>query len=241
MTKKIRKKLKVNSKKNPDGILGKYPKVPVVYEAFGNKELARQKFGYGRKLLHDMSVKLGYNDIKAGAAASQRHEYQDGSVIDLQINHGLSKVTVYIPEESGDEANFKPACFPGFRCFIFATIEKVTCSEPAPEPPECDIYNLSLSGERFLYDVSFCYLDRYVLLHNYMILSAGWERYRAGQYVLLGPDAYTVGQCCADGRDLASVVLDENSGKMRHGHLDVYPVHITGDMVKKDIVMIDGL
>lgn len=185
-------------------------------------------------------MKLGYNNIQGGAAANERHEYEDGSVIDIRINYGLSTVTIYIPpEEEEEEQLFEAACPPGFKCFIFATIEKVACFDPALDPPdpECSLYDMALAGERYWYDISFCYKDRYVLLHNYQIYSAGWERYEKGQHVLLGPDAQTTKFCCVDSTDLALAILDEESVKIRHGFLDVYPVHILGGMMKADLIL----
>jgi hypothetical protein len=120
----------------------------------------------------------------------------------------------------------------GFKCFIFAVIENVTCSNPEPEPPECDFDGMDLAGDRYLYDVSFFYNNTYVLLHNYKICSTGWESYTIGQYVLLIPDATSVGNCCANERDLALEVLDPDSIKMQYQYLDVCPVSILDGMFK---------
>ena len=225
-----RKRLKANSRANPDGILGKYPKIPTRIE--GNSEFAvQQGAGIGKKLLHDLSMQIGYNNIQAGAAAEKRHEFSDGSWIDIKINYGLSRITVYIPEPKNEKppVTLESA---GFKCFIFATIENVTCSNPEPDPPECNFGSMDLAGDRYLYEISFFYVDRYVLLHNYKICSAGWESYTIGQYVLLIPDATSVGDCCANERDLALEVLDPGSIKMRYQYLDVCPVHILNEMFK---------
>lgn len=227
------RKNKSSTRKNPDGILGKYPKIPTRLITSGDKDLAGQAFGIGKKLLHDLSVGLGYSEIQAGAAASKRHEFLDGSVIELEISHGLSTVRIFVPPKKETKAS--EVLITGFKCFIFATIEKVTCFIPDfDDPPECDLEAMELAGERFWYDVSLFYLDSYVLLNNYRISSAGWGKYEVGQHVLLGPDVLTYGLCCSDSRLLRDVILEDPSNKMRHGYLEVYPLHILDDMVKKD-------
>lgn len=229
------RKLLANNLNN--GVLGKCRKIPTVITLHGDYTAARQFVGYANKLMDDLSLSLGYNNIMAGAAAQKKYTDDSGNTIFLEINYGLSNIDIYVPAGEKEE-DFKIVCYPGFKCFIFAIIEKVTCFDPAEVEPECNIDELAVAGECWLYDISFCYIDRYVLLQNYQIRSSGYERYYEGQYVIVGPDAQSSGRCCINGKDLAADVLNESSPKMQHGFLDVYPIHILDDMKKKPLVHI---
>jgi hypothetical protein len=222
-------KLRSNQREDICGILGSYNRIPIMFIASGDQDAARELFGFGRKLLRDLSVKLGPNSIQNG---SSRYERDDGSRITVSINYGVPVITIHVPI-AGEDREVVKLFDNGFKCFVFAMIEQVACYDPLQDPPDpnCDLDTMTQDGERFYYDVSFFSKGDFIYLENYQIYSAGWERYEVGQYVLLGPDAVYQPTCCIDETYLSDAVLDELTIKLRYGYLDVYPVHILGNMI----------
>jgi len=220
------------------GLLGNRKKKPTTYTFSGNMPEALSRKGIADKYLEELLRSMKYSKIQAGAAASREYTDDAGSKITINVNYGISRVHIFVPnvlpvaEEEGKK------CPPGFPCFVFATIEKVWDEGDTPT----DIQERISDGIRAHYDISFCYFNNYVLLKYYVVESAGHEIYEPGQHVLLGPTPDYLFQplCCIDKKDLALAVPNDPSVKMNHGYLTAYPLHIFEDMAKKPLVGSNG-
>lgn len=167
----MREKLVGNREKYPDGVLGDFPEIPTVFVPAGNVEMAKMFRGYGEKLLMQMSRKLGYNEIEAGAAAHERHEYEDGSIIEININHGLSTVMIYIPQPAAEGAEEEEVCPCCIGCLmvgiINSVVEKTTYSEN-----KVDIILCSSSGLRAVTGVSIIDTNSFFALGDKVLVYA---------------------------------------------------------------------
>jgi hypothetical protein len=231
-----------------------YPQIPVQFQITGEHALGAEFIPAGRKLAGKLRDRMDrgehheYGDeqtygLDIGRIGPEVHRGDFGVVsIEASISFGVSVVRINARPRIYEEEKkiIKKTC-PQFPCFIPAIISKVSCYDSDISIGEpCDAEARKRTNGKFWYDVEFCYKDKYVLLENYYVASAGWEIYHKGQHVVLGPSAYYMyprqWDCCVNKEPLAEEVLNPESVKMDNGYLDVYPISISsvldGQIVK---------
>jgi hypothetical protein len=201
-----------------------YRKVPKKIIITGDIDRGKTYIGQADSQLNILQNQMRFQNLKQGWRTVK---LADDVVVECWSCFSLSAVRIHVvpagPEvEKLEEEKKKCLCFP---CFAFGVIEEITT--------EYNTQQLE-NGYRYYYNVSVCDDDTYVLFENYSIKSAGWERYHAGQYVLVSVDAANPADvfpdCCKDSDCLVSDRTDDE--KMYEAFLIIAPFFIKEEMVE---------